>query len=92
MGVPVSFAGVSRYSDDGQPILGLFDRPIAMQGAELGYSGVDMPRPEVRLPYNAFNPMPASGDALEVDGTEYTVASVSTEDDGAFTCYGLKLS
>ena len=89
MGVPVSFGGVSTYPDDGSPIQGLFDRPIGSKLAEDGIGGVESAVPELRLPYNAFSPMPQSGDTVTVDGTTYTVDQPTAEDDGAILCYAL---
>jgi len=92
MGVPVTFQGVSRYADDGTPICGLLDTPMAVALQDGGVGGVDMESLELRLPFNAFRPMPAARDAITVDGTDYTVYPPTAEDDGAFLCYQLKLA
>jgi hypothetical protein len=90
-GVPVAFQGKTLYPD-GVQILGLFDRPLEMKLADQGFGGVDVGMPEVRLPCNAFNPMPRNKDAITVDGVNYTIADSHAEDDGATLCYGLKLA
>jgi hypothetical protein len=89
-GVPVSFGSVSTYPDDGQPVMGIFDRPVGMKLAAEGIGGVENAAPELRLPFNAFSAMPQAGDAVTVDGVSYTVYQPTTEDDGAFLCYELK--
>lgn len=87
-GRPVTFQGVSAYPD-GVLIRGIVDRPVQMKLMEGGIGGVETATPELRLPCNAFNPMPQDGDSILVDGTEYTVTQPTAEDDGAFLCYEL---
>lgn len=89
MGVPVTFAGVSTYPD-GEPVFGLFDRSQQFQLAEAGIGGAQVALPELRLPFNAFDPMPDVLDVVTVEGTEYSVNPSTAEDDGAFVCYQLK--
>ena len=88
MGVPVVFGTVSSYPD-GQPVLGLLDTPMQIKLGESGIGGVEATIPELRLPFNAFTPMPGSGDTLLVAGTAYTVNEPTAEDDGAFLLYEL---
>jgi hypothetical protein len=88
-GVPVSFGGVSSYSD-GAPIKGNFDRPVQIKLADQGYGGVEAAFPVVHLPYNAFNPMPIETNPITVDGTAYTVGEVTAEGDGAVVSLELK--
>ncbi len=96
MGVIVSFGGVSTYSDNGEPIKGLFDRPMQLQLMDQGAGGAQTTHPELRLPYNAFNVMPKARDSVAVIdpvtlvSTTYVVMAPTTEEDGAFLCYELK--
>lgn len=87
-GVPVSFRGVGTYGD-GVPVRGLFDRAIQMKLEEGGIGGVETASPELRLPFNAFTPMPQDGDEVLVDGTTYSVTQPTAEDDGAILVYDL---
>jgi hypothetical protein len=89
MGVPVTFADVSTYND-GEPVRGLFDRSMQFKLQGEGIGGAQVALPELRLPFNAFDPMPDAGDSITVDGTGYTVYPPTAEDDGAFLCYELK--
>jgi hypothetical protein len=82
MGVPVAFSGKNG--------LGLFDRPIAIKLADMGYGGIEAQAPLVRLAYNAFSPQPRAGDTIFVNGTQYTVGSAESEADGAVVAYELK--
>jgi hypothetical protein len=88
-GVPVVFNGTSTYTD-GDRVYGIFDRPVQIKLMGEGIGGGEVAAPELRLPFNAFNPMPTSRDTLTVNGTDYTVYPPTTEDDGAFLCYELK--
>ncbi len=92
MGVPVTFAGVSTYSD-GDAVCGLFDRPGSVSLAEHGTAGIVGDSPELRLPFNAFEVMPGDGDILTVTdegvATDYTVSAPDSEDDGGFFVYKL---
>jgi hypothetical protein len=89
MGVPVAFGGVSTYPDDGSPVMGLLDTPLQIKLQDVGIGGAQVELPELRLPFNAFSPMPASRDTVTVDGTDYTVSAPTAEDDGAILCYQL---
>lgn len=88
MGVGVSFNDVSSYPD-GSEICGLFDRPIQMKLGDAGIAGVESASPELRLPFDTFDPMPQSGDVITVDGVQYEVNQPTAEDDGAFLVYEL---
>ena len=88
-GVPVVFNGTSTYPD-GQLVCGIFDRPVQMKLMGEGIGGAEVALPELRLPFNAFDPMPSARDTVTVDGVDYTVYPPTTEDDGAFLCYELK--
>lgn len=81
-GVPVIFGGVTR--------LGNFDRPVEIKEADQGFGGVETAFPSIRLPYNAFSPMPDSGDVLQVNGAWYSISEPTAESDGAVVCFGLK--
>lgn len=86
MGALVTFAGVSTYPD-GVPIRGNLDRPMSIGMTDGGIGGAQMSAPELRLPYNAFDPMPDAGDVLEIDGVPYQVTTPTAEDDGAVLIY-----
>jgi hypothetical protein len=88
VGTPVTFGAVATYPD-GQPVCGILDLPQQIKLAEAGIGGVEAVVPELRLPFNAFKPMPASGDTLTVAGQTFTVNEPTAEDDGAFLCYEL---
>lgn len=92
MGVPVAFAGVSTYPD-GQQVCGLFDRPIQIREAYQDGGGIQSAGSELRLPFDAFSPMPQSGDQVLVTDngltTTYEVDAPTAEDDGAFLVYEL---
>lgn len=88
-GVPVTFGGVSLYAD-GEPIKGNFDRAVQIKLADEGFGGVETAMPELRLPYNAFSPMPTETDVITVNGTQFTVSEVTAEGDGAVVCLYLK--
>jgi hypothetical protein len=81
-GVPVIFGT--------NTVLGNFNRPVQTKLADQGFGGVDTAFPSVELAYNAFSPMPVSGDALNVNGTAYTVSEPTAVSDGAIVCYDLK--
>lgn len=89
LGVPVSFGGVTNYTDDGSQICGNFDRPVQYDLGG-GGGGAENAKPELRLPFNAFDPMPANGDHIEVDGVEYKTSHPREEDDGGFFVYELR--
>jgi hypothetical protein len=69
---------------------GNFDRPLEIKLGSHGFGGVETELPAVRLPYNAFSPMPTNDDTITVDGTVYTVAEVTAEGDGSVVCIELK--
>lgn len=83
MGVPVLFGSQPAQK-------GLFDQPAQIKLADEGFGGVETGMPEVRLPYNAFSPMPTEKDVITVNGTQYTVSEVTAEGDGAVACLYLK--
>ena len=85
----VTFNGVGTYRD-AQPVQGLLDRPIGAKLGEQGFGGVDMAMPELRLPFDAFNPMPRVKEVIADGGCEYKVVSITAEDDGAVVCLELK--
>ena len=64
--------------------------PVIQLNTDQGFGGVRVAFPAVRLPYNAFSPMPDEDDAVNVDGTDYRVAEVTSESDGAVVCLDLK--
>ncbi len=90
MGVAVAFAGVSSYPDDGTLVCGLFDRPMDSSPEY----GTTVANPELRLPHNAFSPMPRDGSTITVtdDGiaTQYLTGTPTAEEDGAFFAYQLR--
>jgi len=81
-GVPVEFGGGT--------VSALFDQPTETKLADAGFGGFEVTVPAIRIPYNAFSPMPAEGDTLTVDGTDYTVAEKFADCDGSFVRYTLK--
>ena len=94
MGTPVSFAGVSIYPD-GEAVKGMIDSPVQIKLLDQGIGGVETDLPELRLPFNAFKPMPRRGDVVTVTDREtglqtaYRVNAPTAEDDGAFLAYSL---
>ena len=96
IGVPVSFAGVSTYPDDGSPVCGIFERPVGFKLLGEGIGGAESAVPTLLLPCNAFSPMPQAGDEVSItsalNGAETTwrVNQPSQEDDGAFLLYDLQ--
>lgn len=91
MGVPVAFAGVSTYPD-GTPVYGNFDKSSVIGFGDGGTAGIESGRPELRLPFNAFSPMPQSGDTITVEDTDWVCDQPYDEDDGAFQVYALMRS
>ena len=89
LGVPVEFMGVSTYPDDGTPICGVFDRPSSIGFGESGTAGIEQTDARLTLPFNAFDTMPQSGDAISVDGKQYTCNQPYGEDDGMMLVYDL---
>jgi hypothetical protein len=70
----------------GNTALGNFDRPADVKA----WGDAVVSIPAVRMPYNAFRPMPRSGDAVNVDGKDYTISEPTAEADGAVVCFELK--
>jgi hypothetical protein len=89
--LPTFFAdfGVAVFFE-GSTATGILDRPVQTKLADQGFGGVGVAFPAVRLPYNAFSPMPDEGDQVNVDGKDYTVAEITSESDGAVVCLDLK--
>jgi hypothetical protein len=81
-GVTVEFGGSSAN--------GIFDQPTDTKLADMGFGGLEVTAPAVRLPYTAFTPMPTEGDTVTVNGTDYVVAEKHADVDGAFIRYCLK--
>lgn len=75
---------------NGSTALGLMDNPIVIKLADRGFGGFETQMPTVRLPYNAFAPMPVETDQVAVDGVFYTVSEPTAEGDGKIICYALK--
>lgn len=96
LGAPVSFGGASAYSDDGSPVCGLFDRPVGFKLPGEGIGGLETANPTLRLPCNAFDPMPQGGDQVSITdpltgvATTWEVNQPSQEDDGGFWVYDLQ--
>ena len=83
-GIPVTFNGVTAN--------GILDQPVKTGLADSGFGGISSPRPMLRVPYNAFSPMPAQGDAITVDGLQYVIADEDSDTDGSFVWYPLKVT
>ncbi|HEY1502581.1 MAG TPA: hypothetical protein VGF88_23605 [Acidobacteriaceae bacterium] len=81
-GVTVEFGGTSALAN--------LDQPQKMFLGDHGYAGVDVAVPAIRLPFNAFSPMPEEEDTLTVDGADYVVGCVEAEGDGGFVRIDLK--
>lgn len=90
--LPVFFAdfGVPVFFGSQGPVQGNFDQPVQIKLADEGFGGTETTMPEVRLPYNAFSPMPTEGDVITVNGTQYSVSEKTAESDGAVVCHTLK--
>jgi hypothetical protein len=80
--VPVVFAGVTAQ--------GIYDGPIKSGLEVQGFGGMEITQPELRLPFNAFSPMPVQRQAITVNGVAYTVSDPTAESDGLVLCYALK--
>jgi len=80
--VPVVFGGVTAQ--------GILDAPIQTGLADQTFGGLEIAKPEVRLPFNAFSPMPVQRQAITVNGVSYTVSDPTAESDGLVVCYRLK--
>jgi hypothetical protein len=81
-GVQVQFGGYIAQ--------GIFDQPEVIRLADRGFGGVEAANPALKLPFNAFNPMPANKDTLAVGGDTYSVIEHTTDGDGAIVTYALK--
>jgi hypothetical protein len=81
-GVPVIF--------NGRQAMGNLDNPMAVKLADQGYGGVVTELPSIRLPHNAFRPMPRPNDRILVDGQDYSVTEPAAQEDGAVVMYELK--
>jgi hypothetical protein len=89
--LPVFFADFGVLVTFGSnTVKGIFNRPVQIKLADQGFGGVETSFPSVELPYNAFDPMPDSRDAINVNGTDYTVSAPTAVSDGAVICYDLK--
>jgi len=69
---------------------GIFDQPEVIRLADHGFGGVEAANPAIKLPFNAFAPMPANTEVLVVDGETYTVIDHTADGDGAIVTYALK--
>lgn len=78
----VTFSGVT--------VPGILDQPESVHLGDRGFGGINATLPVVRLPYNAFSPMPKNTDRLVVAGQAYTVTERTAESDGAILAYSLK--
>lgn len=81
-GVTVQFGGSSAQ--------GILDQPEMIKLADRGFGGFNTVVPTIRLPYNAFSPMPEETDTLVVNGQNYTVTEQTAESDGGVIVYSLK--
>lgn len=84
MGVEVTFNGTTA--------MGLLDNPTEIKLAAQGFGGFETQMPAIRLPYNAFTPMPVERDEIDIDGLAYIVSEPAAEGDGKIICYSLKVS
>lgn len=75
---------------NGSNAIGIFDKPIKTGLADQGFGGITSDRPTIKLPYNAFNPMPQPRDPITVDYVAYSIADEDAASDGAFITYPLK--
>jgi hypothetical protein len=69
---------------------GIFDQPEVIRLADHGFGGVEATNPSIKLPFNAFDPMPSNLDSLIVDGRTYTVLDHTADGDGAIITFMLK--
>lgn len=69
---------------------GALDEPVEIVVADQGFGGIESSMPSVRIPFNAFDPMPEADDAITVNGTEYLVGKVTAIGDGAIVQIQLK--
>lgn len=75
----------------GQAAQGIFERIDSNMLADRGFGGFDAPKPTVKLPYNAFSPMPKELDVIVVDDINYTITERPTNRDLAIVIYALKV-
>jgi hypothetical protein len=77
---------------NGSMVKGILDKPQKTALQDEGFGGISTNRTTIRLPYNAFSPMPEPGEVIYVDGTEYAIADEEADTDGAFVWYPLKVT
>jgi hypothetical protein len=83
-GIAVTFQGSTAK--------GILNQPQKTALADQGFGGISTTRPTIRLPYNAFTPMPEPGETINVDGVDYAIADEDAESDGAFVWFPLKVA
>lgn len=81
-GVPVQFGG--------QTVNGILDEPQAVHLGDQGWGGISAVAPTLRLPSNAFTPMPEEMDMIVVNWRNYEVTEVTGDGDGAISVFHLK--
>lgn len=81
-GVPVQFGGAT--------VAGILDQPEKITLADRGFGGFDTTVPTLKLPYNAFSPMPTELDSITINGQNYSITEQTAESDGAVIVYSLK--
>jgi IPT/TIG domain len=69
---------------------GIFDEPVNTGLSGQGFSGIPTTQPELRLPYNAFSPMPVLNQSITVDGVAFTVSYSSLQWNGLMYYYRLQ--
>ena len=69
---------------------GIFNQPQKITLADRGFGGFDAVVPTVTLPFNAFSPMPAEMDTINVGGQNYIITEQTAESDGGVIVYSLK--
>lgn len=75
---------------DGVSAAGAMDEPMDIVIADQGFGGIESSMPSVRVPFNAFDPMPEADDSITVNGVVYTVGKVTAIGDGAIVSIQLK--
>lgn len=75
---------------NGTTVACAFDEPMEIVVADAGFGGIESAQPCIRVPFNAWNPMPEEDDAITVNGTNYTVAKRTALGDGAVMQLSLK--
>ena len=81
-GVPVFFNGTQAAG-----ILDTYTDTFSHGGGPGAFGSVEY---VLRLPFNAFSPMPVSLDAITVDGTDFTVRDAPKNQDAAIVELRLK--